>query len=179
MDSVLVWLERLASYESDLRLARHAFFSGDFVVYDQWLTDIPVRNDLTEAQAEELSGFADMLDVVRPHAEAGTPHWRLPSTTLDSLEYWASDCSEPGFIAKEILRRNGREVFTDCGEAMEERPTSAQPEQTLTTGIRVYPNPSKGRFRVEFPAKLAYPAHLANDRRANHPATIVAGIISG
>ncbi|MBK8923898.1 MAG: T9SS type A sorting domain-containing protein [Saprospirales bacterium] len=154
VDSVLVWLERLASYESDLRLARHAFFSGDFVVYDQWLTDIPVRNDLTEAQAEELSGFADMLDVVRPHAEAGTPYWRLPSIALDSLEYWASGCSEPGFIAKEILRRNGRDAFSNCGEAQEERPTSTQPEQTLTTGIRVYPNPSKESFFVEFPENV-------------------------
>ncbi|MBL7796123.1 MAG: hypothetical protein JNJ90_06420 [Saprospiraceae bacterium] len=40
---------------------------------------------------------------------------RLPATALDSLETWAENCNEPGFLARVLLLGNGREVMPDCG----------------------------------------------------------------
>lgn len=155
-DSVLVWTERLHRYEADLRLARHAFFSGNFSAYDQWLADLPSRHDLTDAQADELAEFAAMLAVVRPHVEAETDLYHLPATALDRLEQWASRCNEPGFVAKVLLRRNGREAATDCSGIAAQRPAttganSTHPHPLGTKGVRIFPNPTTGRFFVSLP----------------------------
>ena len=126
-DSVLLWTRHLHRYETDLRLARHAFFSSDFSTYDAWLDSIPARHDLTDAQTDELAEFAAMLAVVRPHAEAETDLYHLPASALDSLAEWASGCNEPGFVAKVLLRRNGREATTDCSGTTAQRPCAVSP----------------------------------------------------
>jgi len=151
-DSVLLWTRHLRAYETDLRLARHAFFTGDLEGYDAWLDSIPARNDLSEAQADELDEFAEVLAVVRPYAEAETDMHHLPTTALDSLEGWAENCNEPGFLARVLLLGNGREVMPDCGGG------SLRPAQTLAnqhpkkaTSVRIYPNPTTGQFFVELP----------------------------
>lgn len=142
----------LRAYETDLRLARYAFFTGDLEGYDTWLDSIPVRNDLSEAQVDELDEFAEMLSVVRPYADAETDLHRLPATALDSLETWAENCNEPGFLARVLLLGNGRDVMPDCGGG------SPRPAQTLANqqpkkaaAVRIYPNPTTGRFFVELP----------------------------
>jgi len=151
-DSVLLWTRHLRAYETDLRLARHAFFSGDLEDYDAWLDSIPARNDLSEAQADELDEFTEMLAVVRPYAEAETDLHRLPATALDSLEGWAENCNEPGFLARVLLLGNGREVMPDCGGGSL-RPvlTTAAKAPAATMPIRLYPNPTTGRFVIELP----------------------------
>jgi hypothetical protein len=164
-DSVLLWTRHLHRYEADLRLARHAFFSGDFSDYDAWLDSIPARHDLTDAQADELAEFAAMLAVVRPHAEAETDLYHLPASVLDSLAEWASGCNEPGFVAKVLLRRNGREATADCSGTTAQRPTttaanSTHPHPLGTKGVRIFPNPTTGQFFVSLsegsdPVRLA------------------------
>ncbi len=153
VDSVLVWTEHLATYEADLRLARHAFFTGDLSAYEQWIADIPIQNELSSEQSAELNDFAQMLSTLQPYVQSGKPLYALPNSLLDSLEYWASDCSEPGYIAKVILRRNGRETETQCGETESERPVVSQSILSPSLNIRIYPNPTKGAFFVEFPQK--------------------------
>jgi len=151
-DSVLLWTRHLRAYETDLRLARHAFFTSDLEGYDAWLDSIPARNDLSEAQADELDEFEEMLAVVRPYAEAETDMHRLPATALDSLEAWAVNCNEPGFLARVLLLGNGRELMPDCGGG------SLRPAQTLANrqpktaaAVRIFPNPTTGQFFVELP----------------------------
>ncbi len=153
-DSVLVWMEHLHTYEADLRLARHAFFTGDSIGYAQGLNDIPIRHNLTEVQEDELTDFADMLEVVRPHTDTAGYCRRLPKTALDSLEQWASNCNEPGFIARVLLLRNGRETVSNCGDTSAQRPV---PAPTLSNayvavaGLRIFPNPTKELLFVELP----------------------------
>lgn len=151
-DSVLTWTSHLQTYEADLRLARHYFFSRDFSTYYQWLDDIPTRNELTVAQSNELADFTQMLATVRPSLQAGVRLEQLPITVLDGLETWASDCNEPGFIAKEILRRNGRRAISECDGASEER---QQPLRQLKSPapneIRFYPNPAGDYVFLEVP----------------------------
>jgi len=151
-DSVLLWTRHLRAYETDLRLARHAFFTGDLEGYDAWLDSIPARNDLSEAQADELDEFAEVLAVVRPYAEAETDLHRLPATALDSLEGWAENCNEPGFLARVLLLGNGREVLPNCGGgSLRPAQTTVAKEPATANPIRLYPNPTTGRFIVELP----------------------------
>ncbi len=155
IDSVLLWTRHLRAYETDLRLARHTFFTGDLEGYDAWLDSIPARNDLSEAQTDELAEFTDVLAVVRPYAETENDLHRLPATALDSLEAWASNCNEPGFLARVLLLGNGREAIPNCGGG------SLRPAQTLAnqqpkkSAVRIFPNPTTGRFFVELPADSA------------------------
>ncbi len=166
-DSVLLWIRYLHAYETDLRLARHTFFSGDMEDYDAWLDSIPVRNDLSEAQADELADFADMLAVVRPYVEAGANMYALPTTVLGSLETWAGNCNEPGFVAKVILLRNGRESTTHCGDTVALRPapilSNSQMAGSNVGGLKLYPNPTQDKFYVELPLGSP-PAYLTLHR---------------
>lgn len=157
VDSVLAWTDSLHRYEADLRLARHHFFAGNYTTYNQWLTDIETRNELSTEQSDELAEFAQMLAVMRPSLQAGTKLHRLSAAVLDSLELWASDCTEPGFIAKEILRRNGRKIISECELEPEERPINTNEpgySADIFENIRIYPNPSDGDFFLELPAQI-------------------------
>lgn len=151
VDSVLTWTAHLARFETDLRLARHAFFAGNLIEYDQWLANIPVRNELSTAQASVLSDFTQVLAVLRPYVQSSHLLHKLPGTALDSLENRASDCTEPGFIAKTVLQRNGRETVTQCTGYAPARPAVSQAGPAFSPDIRIYPNPNRGTFRVEMP----------------------------
>lgn len=152
-DSALVWLAHLRRYEADLRIARHHFFKGNYTAAAQWIDDIPSRNELSIAQNDELADMAQVLAVMQPHLSGGTALHQLPGTALDSLRYWASDCSESGFVAKEVLRRNGIETSTECGGEPEGRPldntSKAKPPSQVVGDIRVYPNPARDLIFVE------------------------------
>lgn len=155
-DSALTWLAHLRRYEADLRIARHHFFKGNYTTAVQWIDDIPSRNELSTDQGGELSDMTQVLAVIQPHLSGNTALNRLPITALDSLRYWASDCTEPGFVAKEVLRRNGIEVNTDCGGEPEERPTGnttskAKPPSQVVGDVRIYPNPARDVIFVEMP----------------------------
>ncbi|GAB4487883.1 MAG: hypothetical protein OHK0019_03470 [Saprospiraceae bacterium] len=151
VDSVLLWTKHLQRYESDMRLARQYFFNKDFSTYDNWLTQIPTRNATTAVQSDELTDFTLMMAVMRPGLQAGVSLYGLSTSVLDSLELWASDCTEPGFIAKEILRRNGRKAISECDNELEER-QSSKPLQSFTSDkIRLYPNPAGNHVYMEVP----------------------------
>lgn len=153
-DSVLIWTAQLRTYEADVRLARHYFFSRDFSTYYQWLDDIPERNELSTAQADELDELEQMLNAVRPSLQTGIPLHRLSAETLDDLESWASECTEPGFIAKEILRRNGRSIVSECEGSVEERPLSGIYKTQALSGINLYPNPANGLIFIDLPKQV-------------------------
>ncbi len=153
-DSALTWLAHLRRYEADLRIARHHFFNGNFTAADQWLDDIPSRNELSTGQSDELSDMIGVLAVLQPHLNGGTAIDQLPNPALDSLKNWAFDCSEPGFVAKEVLRRNGLEVETECG-GESKLSYSNLPARKLN-GIQIFPNPSYGDLSVAFPTHIEF-----------------------
>lgn len=158
-DSVIVWQERLIAYETDLRLARHHFFQGDFVTYDAWIDSISQRTALDERQTLELADFTAMLAVVRPELEGNTPIHRLSAATLDSLEqYWASDCAEPGIIAREILRRNSRDNDLYCQNLQERTRPQIIPQQNRADAgqmVRIRPNPASDRIFFDYPETMS------------------------
>jgi len=151
VDSVLLWTKHLQRYESDMRLARHYFFKKDFSTYDNWLTQIPTRNATTAVQSDELTDFTQMMAVMRPGLQAGVSLYGLSTAVLDSLELWASDCTEPGFIAKEILRRNSRKAISECDSELEERQSSKALKSFTSDKIRLYPNPAGSHVYMEIP----------------------------
>ncbi|MCC7506849.1 MAG: T9SS type A sorting domain-containing protein [Saprospiraceae bacterium] len=146
-DSVLIWQERLYAYETDLRLARHYLFQGSLTAYDSWIASIPQRVELEEWQAVELTDFAALFETLRPYRENGIALNRLPASVLDSLAWWAADCDEPGAIAREIMRRNGRDETPVCAGAEARTKNMNRPDPAVKINriapAWATPNPSR------------------------------------
>ncbi|HNL38082.1 MAG TPA: T9SS type A sorting domain-containing protein [Saprospiraceae bacterium] len=151
VDSILTWLGYMQTYESDLRLALHGFFSGDFTGSAALVADLSSRYELGEAREAELDEVKAVLEIVQNALEEETPLDKLPQELLDTLEInWGTGCSEAGALARNILHRNGRNMRADCSEAA--RPLSQNTTWLLTGKLyHVYPNPASTEIRVEGP----------------------------
>ncbi len=156
IDSLFEWYKNLQSYESDQSIARHYFFKKGFQSYDNWLLQIPIRNQLTAQQADELDKIKQVLAIIRPSLENGESLNHLPETVLDSLNLWVSDCSEPGYLAKEVLFRNDRETWSYCDDLeLGEKPAKSGSVSPNKPGFEIFPNPSRGLLEIRCPDGLA------------------------
>jgi hypothetical protein len=160
-DSLLRWLELAETYGADYRRARHHFFSGQLAAFDSVWQALPARFSLDSLEQAERQGLDELFALLRPYAPGGLAQMAaLPLSAQDSLKAWAGECSEPGFLAAVLLRRNGYPLEPDCqgqpaAARRHDEPAAAPAPQgrvaAPAAGLRVFPNPSAGHLAIELP----------------------------
>lgn len=149
IDSILVWLGHMQTYESDLRLMLHYFFTRDFSGESAMSTAILANYDLGEAAETDFADIRDILETIRDVVDEEAPLESLPEDILDTLEInWGTDCSQAGALARNLLHRNGRDLLPDC--SVSPRPASSNKALTvLPDAIRIYPNPADREVLID------------------------------
>ncbi len=154
LDSILTWLTRVNTLPSDLRLASHYFFTGNLEEFDTLWAEIPVKHELQDYQEGELDELGLVYSLMRPQVENGDPLDRLPQATIDSLMFWKSWCSEPGFLAHSLLWRNGLETEPDCSAGMGSRSDDTEKITKIKADrLIIFPNPTTGQITIVIPSK--------------------------
>lgn len=150
VDSITRWLALAETYSTDLRLARHYFFTGDYPAFDSLWSFIPSRYDLDESSEDELTRLGEVYDTLRTHLSIGIPLEKLPQPTLETLKGWALNCDEPGFLSEVILWRNGVEQSQDCsGDGSRSVTTISEPPNNFQEQyLKIYPNPVVSSFCI-------------------------------
>ncbi|MFN0037193.1 MAG: T9SS type A sorting domain-containing protein [Saprospiraceae bacterium] len=153
-DSILLWLEHLDTYDADLQLARHHFFSGNYAAADNLLQIIPARYDLSGDLLAEFNDIVSVLQTIRPSLEAEILIGTLPKSVLETLESaWGTDCSAAGALARSLLYQNGIRLYADC-DGTQERPSRSRqgkPEIASGMSLKIYPNPAVDELTIEIP----------------------------
>ncbi|MCU0346548.1 MAG: T9SS type A sorting domain-containing protein [Saprospiraceae bacterium] len=154
-DSIMAWLERSETYAGDLERLNHYFFTGDLKAFEELQNELPNKYDLAGEDLGEFEELGVVYDLLRPTIEEEESLSDLDTGILDSLKFWRSWCSEPGFLAKSIMRWNGIETVQDC--VTPQRTTvrnapSYQKQKNNSNGddIVLYPNPAQNSITVIF-----------------------------
>lgn len=151
IDSITHWLGLLQTHQTDVRLARHHFFTGDYAAFDTLWGQIPVKHELSGDAEDEFERLGEVYDTLRAHLSVGTQLDKLPHPTLETLKTWTNNCDEAGFLSEAILWRNGIEYGPDCSEE-EERPSiSTSVPLGEKNELTIYPNPATNVLHVEYP----------------------------
>ncbi|MCK6693228.1 MAG: T9SS type A sorting domain-containing protein, partial [Thermoanaerobaculia bacterium] len=153
VDSITRWLAMSETYSTDLRLARHHFFTGDYAVFDSLWSLISPKYEMDENEADEFERLGEVYDTLRARLSAGARLEKMPQSTLETLKSWALNCDESGFLSELILWRNGVEQSPDCSGS------GSRPVITISDAaikekeqfLKVYPNPANGTLNVEYP----------------------------
>ena len=164
VDSITAWLERTETYQTDMRLARHRFFTGDFTGFDALWTQIPVGYNLTGGDQSDYNELDSLYGLVRPHLQSGGGLNDMGQPILDSLRFWSDWCSEPGYLSRSLLRRNGIETEADClgngttgRSAMADKETNRGGEQSP---LNIFPNPADGTVTIILAKGAGSPGHI-------------------
>ncbi len=144
----------METYPTDLRLARHQFFTGDYTAFDSLWSQVPAKYDLDENAADEFERLGEVYDTLRARLSTGAQLEKLPQSTLETLKTWASNCDEPGFLSEVILWRNGIAESPDCsgGGSRPVVKASDAPNNENGQSLKIYPNPTNGTLNVEYPS---------------------------
>ncbi len=154
--AILAWLELSETYSGDLERLNHYFFAGELESFDDLQGYIPTKHDLTGDDIGEFEELGMVYDLLYPTIEEEESLSDLDTGILDSLKFWRSWCSEPGFLAKSILRWNGIETEQDCATpqrtTLRENYNKVYPSQNIEdeSFIKLYPNPASQRVNFEF-----------------------------
>jgi hypothetical protein len=154
VDSIVRWLGLVQTYTTDLRLARHYYFSGDFSKFDLLWGQIPTKYTLDTEHQDQYGRLDGVYTLLRQHLQQGGLLGNVPKQTLTSLIPYTNTCDEAGFLAEIILRRNGIERATDCSEEAAQRTIPEKDDKggsEKTAALRMYPNPANNLLRVEWP----------------------------
>jgi hypothetical protein len=150
-DSLIHWMGLIETYPLDLQLARHYFFQGDYVTFNQIMGALPTKFSLGTEQQTEVDDLQDVYDVLQPQLSTGVALYNLPETAPDQLELLAPYCDEAGYLAQVVLWRNGIVVATDCltvgSRSFEQTVTVPSNEDSV---FRLTPNPSKTTVEITF-----------------------------
>lgn len=153
-DSVLVWLKNSETYSADLELANFYFFYGKLGKFDTLWAQIPTTYDLAGDYLSEFEELGLVYDLLRPSITGEDDFTHLDEPILDSLAFWKSWCSEPGFLAKSVLRWNGIESVQDCDDPQRvaDRDATFRKEgiKIPTSDINIYPNPADQTLTIAF-----------------------------
>ncbi len=150
VDSILVWLGHMQTYESDLRLMLHDFFTRDFTGADAMITAIPATYELDEDMEADFADIQEVLETIRDIVDEEEPLESLPEDILDTLEVnWGTDCSQAGALARNLLHRNGRDLLPDCSEPA--RPALSVGGRLVQkrSSLQIYPNPANTEILID------------------------------
>jgi hypothetical protein len=151
-DSILVWLDRLDTYDADLQLARHHFFTGDYTTADNLLQVIPTQYNLSGDLLAEFNDIKAVLQAIRPTLQAGTALDALPQTLVSTLESsWGAECSAAGALARNILYQNGLRKEANCDGSEQKASETIQNKAISSSNqsLKIYPNPASSSLTVE------------------------------
>ncbi|HFA50052.1 MAG TPA: T9SS type A sorting domain-containing protein, partial [Bacteroidetes bacterium] len=153
-DSLLHWLAITETYPADLRLANHYFFTGDFSGFDTLWPSLGTKYGLLDAALADYQEMGTIYNLVRPHLTATGTVAGLDESTLQSLDYWADWCSEPGFLTQSILLWNGIMALPDCSNVAQRSHSGNNDGKTDKVNqaeqvLHVYPNPAGQEFNIE------------------------------
>ncbi|MBK8563058.1 MAG: hypothetical protein IPN76_06840 [Saprospiraceae bacterium] len=133
-DSILTWLEHSESYSSDLERLNHYFFNSDLDEFDDLWEEVPTKHGLSGDNLGEFNELELVYELVRPTVELEEGNLsNLSEPVIDSLMFWKSWCSEPGFLVKSLLRWNGIETSQDC-----ESPQRVAERQSIKEGKSLF-----------------------------------------
>lgn len=152
IDSMLLWLGHLDSYDADMALTRYYFFQRDFSASEDISKNIAEQYDLGGAALTEFEDIMAVLESVRPSLESEISVDTLPGAVLDTLEvHWGTTCSAAGALARNLLYRNGRHLYADCNTS-EARPSASRSDKVTRSsgsGIKIFPNPADQTLTLE------------------------------
>ncbi len=155
IDSILTWLKLSGTYSTDLELIKNYFFSGNFSAFDVLWSQIPNKYVLNGDDLNEFNELGFVYELIRPALEDERSLFQLPQITLDSLKFWKTWCSEPGYLAKSILRWNGIETEQNClyPQRTTERSQGVIEKPKVINGddfLKIFPNPATQTLNIEF-----------------------------
>jgi hypothetical protein len=152
-DSVLVWLGHLDTYDADMQLAQHHFFSGNFSAANNLLNTLPnqynLGGDVLEAHHQTIS----VLSTVYPALSQNMAVNALPEPVLDTLEiHWGTHCSGAGALARSLLYQNSRRLYADCNATEERDAPSGKTVKSVREEqdnlIAISPNPANQTLQI-------------------------------
>lgn len=150
VDSILHWLALLQTYQTDLQLAKHHFFTGNSAEFVQTWHRLETEHDLTGEQEAELNRLGEVFDMLENELSQGFTLNNLPESSIENLILKTQICDEAAFLSEILLWRNGIRVETNCsGNGERSKPNGHIIAETVTP-IQLLPNPVDNLLTIKF-----------------------------
>jgi hypothetical protein len=158
-DSVRQWLFNAQTFGSLYLLAREEFFFGDMVVFQILWKRLPELVKLTAYQMETYEVLSKLFEVLQPFISKKGQLAPMDKPLVKELLNFTVYCNEAGYLAAEILRRNGVEAAVQChspNPAMAQK-NSGEPQakelrhRQANMNTVFFPNPTRGTLQVVLP----------------------------
>ena len=152
VDSVLHWLTLSQTYQTDLRLAKHYFFTAHYEQFDAIWSNLKAGAELSEEQTQELLRLDNIFMLLRASSNDGFSLNNLPKNVIEGLKSNFSTCDEATYLSEIILRRNKIEMTSTC-DAVDTRRATYQDTKRKESAVFVgFPNPANEYFNLSLDA---------------------------
>lgn len=153
LDSILTWMSNIQTFQLDLRLAKHHFFSKNLQAFDAKWIQIKHSSDLSAGDWYQYLSLDTLYEYLRPLIESDVSLNTLSADQIAQLKVWAALCNERGAISKTLLWRNGIEVQPDCQDKTSlENSLSNTNGNTGKSNLKLFPNPAQNFLAIQFSA---------------------------
>ena len=138
------------TYQTDMRLARHYFFTADLSGFDALWAQILNRYEIMDYQLADYNELGQVYNLLRPSIQSTGSVRELGEAVLASLDPWANECTEPGYLVRSVLRRNGIIIEPDCSANVENRSADRAGERATSDAppLGIFPNPANETVTV-------------------------------
>jgi hypothetical protein len=150
VDSILHWLALLQTYQTDLQLAKHHFFTGNNAEFVQTWHRLETEHDLTGEQEAELNRLGEVFDMLENELSQGFTLNNLPESSIENLILKTQICDEAAFLSEILLWRNGIRVETNCSGSGERSKPNGHIIAETVTPIQLLPNPVDNLLTIKF-----------------------------
>ncbi len=136
--------------------AREEFFFGDMPFFQLLWARIPQLVALTPYQSGTYSSLSALFSALSPYVSEGGGLSNMPKPLVEALYNFTTHCNEAGFLAVELLRRNGVEAAVQCNSpspAMAQQNSGGPQAKELhhrqdRRSAVFFPNPTQGTLQV-------------------------------
>jgi Pregnancy-associated plasma protein-A/Secretion system C-terminal sorting domain len=154
IDSVFYWLAAADTYEANLLLSKHYFFSQEFTRFDQIWSNTMVKYGANGYYASEIAHLSAFFNQLREKNVND-----LPSSDQDELKEYLSYCDASAHFSKLILSINGIASEVQCNSTAERLLREIGTTQQVNSLI-IHPNPANSNFMIDLPLQ-GVPYHLS------------------